>query len=267
MWRVTKREQQADIFQTPFDIIGVSKKAGTKMKKIAIFVSILFLTLPALAGNDLDKIMGMMNDLSGGTGLSNDKIGDGLAEALRVGTEKAVNLVSQKDGYLDDFKIKIPMPEDIRKVEQFIRLAGMGPKLDDFIVSMNRAAEEAAPQALKPFQDAIKTMTFDDARRILKGAENEATMYFKEKTYDQLITLFKPIINETMTKVGVTKAYKDLEKSIPVGQILGFNLDDYVTEKALDGLFAKVADEEKRIRKDPAARITDLLRDVFGNKN
>ena len=133
---------------------------------------------------------------------------------------------------------------------------------------MNRAAESAAPEAKSLFWDSIKQMTFSDAKKILDGRENEATLYFKDKTWDRLQGIFKPIVHNAMAGVGVTKSYQDLEtkvRSIPFAdRISSFDLDQYVTDKALDGLFLMLADEEAKIRKDPAARVTDLLKKVFG---
>jgi hypothetical protein len=135
---------------------------------------------------------------------------------------------------------------------------------------MNRAAESAATEATSLFWDAIKQMSFTDAKKILTGRDNEATLYFQDKTSDKLRTVFKPIINTSMKKVGVTKIYQDLTsslKKIPFTKIGKTDLDEYVTTKALDGLFIMIAAEEKKIRTDPAARVTDLLKQVFGDKS
>ncbi len=143
----------------------------------------------------------------------------------------------------------------------------MGATLDEFEQSMNRAAEKAAPQAKSLFLDAVKKMDVTDAEKILKGRDNEATLYFKDKTSAQLQALFMPIIKESMSSVGVTRTYQDLEKkiqSIPFTGTSSFNLDQYVTEKSIDGVFVMLAKEEANIRKNPAARVTDLLKNVFG---
>jgi hypothetical protein len=141
--------------------------------------------------------------------------------------------------------------------------------VDAFELSMNRAAEKAVPGAKTIFWDAIKEMNFTDARNILEGRENEATLYFKEKTYEPLYKMFKPTVNETMGQVGVTRQYQVLEKkvkTIPFTEGLTVDLDDYVTKGALDGLFLMLAEEEKKIRKDPMARVTPLLKEVFGGR-
>jgi hypothetical protein len=192
----------------------------------------------------------------------------GLKEALEVGTKKAVGSVSKEDGYFKNPEIKIPMPNDLKKVETSLRKIGLGNKVDEFIESMNRAAEKAAPQAADIFIKAIKEMTVMDARRILyDGGDDEATRYFERKTRDRLFELFFPVIKGSLDKVGATKLYKyliDKYNSIPLVEKKSYNLDKYVTNKALDGLFLMVAKEEMKIRKDPAARITELLRKVFG---
>lgn len=201
-------------------------------------------------------------------GLSNDEIIQGLKEALQVGTENAVKLVSRPNGYYQNPDIKIPLPDSVQKVEKILRATGYGEKVDDFELSMNRAAERAAPEAESIFGDAIKQMTFDDAKKILNGRDNEATLYFEDKTSDRLGEAFKPIIRNAMGEVGVTRSFQDLNaraESIPFGKSLSLDLDQYVTDGALKGLFKMLAEEEKRIRTDPAARVTDLLKKVFAN--
>lgn len=214
--------------------------------------------------NSLKKTIGM----NGGE-LSTSKIIEGLKEALQIGTGNAVGLVSALDGYYKNPKIKIPLPESVEKVEKILRKVGFGSKVDDFEMSMNRAAERAAPEAKALFMDTIKQMSFDDARKILNGDDNAATLYFKDKTWDRLFDKFKPIVNSAMSEVGVTRYYQDLDRkvrSIPFADRMSFDLDKYVTDSALDGLFYMVAQEEKKIRQNPAARVTDLLKEVFGDK-
>jgi hypothetical protein len=201
--------------------------------------------------------------------LSTDKIISGLKDALHVGTENAVEITSRVNGYYKNPEIRIPLPETVKKVEGILRTVGYGKQVDAFELSMNRAAEKAAPAAKSIFWDAIKKMSFTDARKILDGADNAATLYFKDKTYEPLYNMFKPTISETMGKVGVTRRYQDLEKTIqtvPFTEGLTVDLDDYVTKGALDGLFSMLAAEEKKIREDPAARITPILKEVFGGK-
>jgi hypothetical protein len=207
----------------------------------------------------------------GGTseGLSKDKIGNGLKEALKIGAEKAVNKVSILDGYFGNPEIRIPLPEKMLKVEKLLRTFGYGPQVDAFTESMNRAAEKAAPAARDLFWDAVKAMTFEDATKILKGRDNEATLYLKDKTWTSLFGTFQPIVHQAMGSVGVTRRYQELEnkvKGLPLGASLGLDIDKYVTEKALNGLFLMLEKEEQKIRSDPAARVTDLLKEVFGSK-
>ncbi len=216
-----------------------------------------------------DIIKGAQKTLSGSGGLTNDEIVGGLKEALQVGTEKTVALVSQADGYYKNPDIKIPLPESVQKLDKLLRTAGYGEKVDNFELSMNRAAERAAPEAQAIFGDAIKQMTFDDANEILNGPDNAATAYFQEKTSGRLEEIFKPIVKDAMGEVGVTRSFQDLNakaQSIPFGKSLSFDLDQYVTDGALDGLFKMLAEQEKLIRTDPAARVTDLLKKVFASK-
>lgn len=199
--------------------------------------------------------------------LSNNDIVGGLKEALRVGTDNAVRLVSKPNGYWSNPRIRIPLPDAIEQFEPPLRMVGFGPKIDEFERSMNRAAEKAAPKAKKLFIDALSRITFTDARRILEGRDNEATVYFRGKTERSLARVFKPIIHQTMSRVGVTKSYQDLErkvKAIPFAQFRRFNLDEFVTGKALDGLFYMLSEEERKIRKNPAFQINNLLRKIFG---
>jgi hypothetical protein len=191
----------------------------------------------------------------------------GLKEALSVATGNAVALTSKVDGYFGNQVIRILMPEKIRAVAEVAGKLGFQKEVDDFILSMNRAAEHAAPKAKAYFVEAVKEMTFEDAKKILKGGDTAATDYFKGKTYDKLFAAFKPEVSASMNEVGVTRAYKamiDRYQSIPFMRAESLDLDRYVTGESLDGLFYMVGQEEKKIRTDPAARVTDLLRQVFG---
>ena len=202
-------------------------------------------------------------------GLNNDEITAGLKEALQVGTEKAVGLVSQPDGFYKNPAIKIPLPESVQKVEKLLRTAGYGEKVDAFELSMNRAAERAAPEAKSIFWDAVSDMNFDDAQKILNGRDNEATLYFEDKTSTRLQEVFKPIVKDAMGEVGVTRSYQDLNEkitSLPFGKSASFDLDQYVTNGALQGLFKMLAEQERQIRTQPAARVTDLLQKVFAGQ-
>jgi Protein of unknown function (DUF4197) len=216
-----------------------------------------------------DWLKSAQETLGGSGALTNDEIIAGLKEALGVGTEKAVALVSKPDGYYKNPDIKIPLPESVQKVEKLLRATGYGEKLDQFELSMNRAAEHAAPGAKSIFGDAIKQMSFDDAKKILNGPDNAATLYFEDKTASRLREIFKPVVKDAMGQVGVTRSYQDLNakvESMPFGKSISFDLDQYVTDGSLQGIFKMLAEEEKQIRTQPAARVTELLKRVFASK-
>jgi hypothetical protein len=191
----------------------------------------------------------------------------GIKEALAVGTERAVAGLSRRDGYFGNQAVKILMPASIQKVADVARMAGFQRQVDDFVLSMNRAAEAAVPMASRFFGDAIRDMTLDDARGILAGGDTAATEFFRGKTQGKLFAAFKPVVSKKVDEVGATRAYKDMigrYEKVPLVGRQSLDLDDYVTGKALDGLFLMVGEEEKKIRANPAARTTDLLKKVFG---
>ena len=239
---------------------------------IKVVATLLFLCLAASpAWAQFDKVLkGLGGVMSGsGEGLSDAKIGSGLQEALKVGTEKAVLQTGSLNGFLNNKAIKILMPRPLQNMEQPLRLVGYGPQIDEFIVSMNRAAEKSVPFAKEIFWDAIGQMSFDDASRILNGNDTAATDYFKAKTSKKLHAAFRPTVETVMADVGVTRQYNDLigrYKSVPFAKSIAFDINQYVTEKSTDGLFFVVGQEEQKIRTNPAARVTDLLKDVFGRK-
>lgn len=233
------------------------------IRTLAVGAVVCLTVVPASA--QLDRIFKGLG-LGRQVGLTDAKIGSGLKEALRVGTENAVNLTGQTDGYFLNEAIKILMPEKLQSVEKGLRLVGYGPQVDEFVLSMNRAAERAAPRAKEIFWDAIAAMSFDDARKILAGGETAATDYFKDKTTDRLTGAFRPVVDQAMNEVGVTRRYKELigrYEAIPFAKDVAFDVDEYVVAEALDGLFFVVGQEERKIRTDPAARVTDLLEEVF----
>jgi hypothetical protein len=218
------------------------------------------------ASAQLDRILQQLPRAGTAGNLSDVKIGDGLKEALQIGTENAVGLTGKTDGYLANAAIKIVMPERLRMAEQALRAVGQGDRVDELVVGMNRAAERAAPAAKSIFWDAIAAMSFDDARRILQGADTAATEYFKQKTTDTLTAAFQPIVSSAMDEVGVTRQYKQLVGGVshmPFINLQAFDIDQYVVGKALDGLFHVVGEEEQKIRANPTARVTPLLKDVF----
>ena len=239
-----------------------------KRRFIAGGCLLIILLIPFSSGYaDFGSIFKKVQEaISGSSGVSQNEIVDGLKEALEIGTGNTVQALSQLNGYYNNPQLKIPLPQSFQKFEKIIRTTGFGSELDAFELSMNRAAEKAAPEAKTLFVDAIKEMTIADADKILKGADNEATAYFKTKTSNQLQALFKPIIGQSMESVGVTRSYQSLSEkvqTIPFVSDYAIDLDDYVTEKSIDGLFIRLAEEESKIRNDPAARVTELLKKVF----
>lgn len=201
-------------------------------------------------------------------GLTEAEMVAGLKEALKVGTDTSVKLTSRVDGYYKDKVIKILLPEEAKKVENTMRSIGFGSLVDELILKLNRAAEDAADEAKPIFVDAITTMTIEDGKAVLFGDSTAATQYLNTKTYTQLEELFQPKIKASLDKVGATTiwnevftTYNDLPTTITK---VNPNLDEYATEKALDGLFYKVSQEELDIRKDVNARVNETLRKVFG---
>ena len=202
------------------------------------------------------------------SGLSDDKITAGLKQALQVSTTKAVSLTGRPDGFLKNEAIRIALPPRLQTIGKGMRMLGMGAKVDELEVSMNRAAEQATPQAKAIFLVALKKMTFDDARRILTGGDTAATEYFKRSSSADLTTAFSPIVHRSMGRVGVVQQYNQLIKTAPGGSALAgqFDLDNYVVGKTLDGLFHVLGQQETKIRQNPAAQTTALLKEVFGKK-
>jgi hypothetical protein len=237
------------------------------IRTLIVSMFVLLTAFPASA--QLDRLLKSLGGGEKGGGLSDVKIGSGLKEALKIGTENAVNFTGKKDGFFLNQAIKILMPEKLRTFEKGLRAVGYGPEVDEFVLSMNRSAEKATPFAKQIFWDAIGEMTFDDVRKILSGNDTAATDYFKGKTTNKLTDVFKPIVSKAMNEVGVTRQYKELVgryESIPFVKKESFDLDQYVVTKGLDGLFHMVGEEETKIRKNPTARTTDLLKEVFGSK-
>lgn len=232
--------------------------------KLSAAVLTLALALPARA--QLDKILG---GITGQGNQSDSKTSAGLKQALQIGTDHAVDLTGTPDGFFKNEAIKILLPDKLRTLEKGLRMAGMGSKLDEFELSMNRAAENATPAARDIFKQALTQMTFDDARKILMGSKTSATEYFKAKTSDRLTAAFRPTVESAMANTGVVTQYKQLIGAVPLapfGRGQGFDLTSYVVGKTLDGLFYMLGQEEIKIRTNPAARITPLLKEVFGNR-
>lgn len=247
------------------------------MKTRHVVISIAFLSCFYVSNVQADwgsffedlKSEWLSDDAATSSALDVNTIVSGLKEALDLGARSAIEEVSKPDGYFANNLIRIPMPPQLKQVSDLMRQFGLSSQADQFEKSMNQAAENAAPQATNIIIDAITNMSFEDANNILNGPDDAATQYFKENTIQSLTELFQPVITDSLNQVGSTKYYNDLANqvaSLPlVGESIDLDLPSYVTTQALDGLFAMIALEEKKIRDNPAARTTELLKQVFAN--
>jgi len=210
------------------------------------------------------QVLGSIN--TGNGNLSTTEIAAGLKEALSIGTQNSSTQLSSVNGFFQNAAIKILMPEEAKKVESTLRNIGLGSLVDKAVLSINRAAEEASKSAAPIFKDAIKQMTITDALGILKGGDYAATDYFKSKTTSALTNAFRPVIENALKKTDATKYWTDVFTAYNKFTTKPINTDlaGYVTEKSLSGIFYEVGLEEQKIRKDPAARVTELLKKVFG---
>jgi hypothetical protein len=236
------------------------------MKKFFILLIIAILGIQQIDAQFLKNAKKLIN--SKNNGLTEKDAADGIKEALVNGTGESVKQVSVLNGYWGNPEIKIPFPTEAKEMESKLRTIGMGKKVDEFNESMNRAAEKAASEAKSIFLTAIKEMTVRDAVNIVKGTDNAATMYLKNNTSPQLIDKFQPIIKTSLDNVNATRYWSDLitiYNKIPMVKKMNPDLPQYVTQKAIDGLFIMIAKEELKIRKDPVARTSELLKKVFGN--
>ena len=236
------------------------------MKKFFILLLIAILGIQQIDAQFLKNAKKLIN--SKNNGLTEKDAADGIKEALVNGTGESVKQVSVLNGYWGNPEIKIPFPTEAKEMESKLRTIGMGKKVDEFNESMNRAAEKAASEAKPIFLTAIKEMTVRDAVNIVKGTDNAATMYLKNNTSPQLIDKFQPIIKTSLDNVNATRYWSDLitiYNKIPMVKKMNPDLPQYVTQKAIDGLFIMIAKEELKIRKDPVARTSELLKKVFGN--
>ncbi len=201
--------------------------------------------------------------------LDDTQIGKGLKEALSVGIDQAVASASQNGGYLDNSKIRIRLPQSLASTESFLRKIGLGAKLDEFEKSMNQAAEKAAPSAKSILLEAVFGMSIQDVQAVWKGGDTAATQYFRGKSEPALRQSFLPVMTQALNRYSVSQKYNQLAQAyqkIPLpSKPKLVPVEDYATQKALDGLFTLLADEEKKIRTDPKARVTDLLKKVFSN--
>jgi hypothetical protein len=245
--------------------------------KILTLIALISLITLAAPAQDLNKILTdaqkqaqkELDKYNPKKPLTNAEVIRGLKEALNVGTNKSTAAASKVDGYYKNPLIFIPFPPEAEKIKTTVSNLGMQKQVDEFVKTMNRAAEEASKEAAPVFLDAIKTMSISDGFAILKGKENAATKYLQDKTSAQLITKFAPIIKKAVDKVQVTKYWNPLVTTynkVPGVQKQNPDLEKYITARALEGLFKLVAAEEKKIRTDPLARINDILKRVFGSK-
>lgn len=238
------------------------------MKKV-LFLSAL--VLGACTAAQINQTIGDVNKTLGGssTPLTTAEVTQGLKEALIKGISTGSDLASQLDGYFKNPEIKIPFPPEVKKVEDRLRQIGLGNEVDKFVMTLNRGAEDAAKEAKPIFIAAIKSMTIQDAWAILKGEPDAATQYLQRTTSGLLKEKFKPVIRQSLNKVNATKYYGDIVtryNQIPFVQKVNPDLDDYATDKAIEGLFVMIAKEEKNIRQNPVARTTEILKRVFGTQ-
>ncbi len=237
------------------------------MKTVKILLISMILTACTTA--QINQTLGDLGMSSGNKPLTAAEVAEGLKEALIQGTNKGADIVSVADGYFKNPSIKILFPPDVKKVEDRLRQMGLGNEVDRFVMTLNRGAEEAAKEAKPIFVSAIRAMTIDDAFAILRGEEDAATQYLRRTTSVQLKQKFLPVIQSALEKTNATRYYSDLVSTynkIPLVEKVNPDLDDYASDKAIDGLFFMIAQEEKNIRENPAARVTDLLKRVFGSQ-
>ena len=222
------------------------------MRKLSALLLASLLAVPALAGLE---------------SLTNKDATGGLKAALDQGAQFAVSVLGKENGFYGDPRVKIPLPDGLRKVEKPMRMVGKGKQFDELVLSMNRAAEAAVPEAKALLTDAVKKMTVEDAKQILAGGDTAGTEYFKKHTESPLAKKFLPIVKQATDKVGLAQQYNSL-----AGQAKSFGLvkddqatvEQYVTKKTLDGLYLMIGEEEKAIRKDPVGQSSALLKKVFG---
>lgn len=237
-----------------------------------LVAAVLFLVSIPCQANFLETLEKQLRPPgASGNNLDQATTAKGLKEALATGTERAVANVARTDGYFGNQLIRILLPDKLQQGADLLKKVGYEKQVDELVLSMNRAAEKAAPKAAGFFGNAIRSMTLDDAKGILTGGDTAATRYFEQKTRPQLFESFKPTVSRTMEQVGTARAYQEMTGKldrVPMASLVGkpdLDLNSYVTNKALDGLFTMLAEEEKKIRTNPATRTTELLRKVFGN--
>lgn len=246
------------------------------MKKVIVAISAISIMMGFAANSNAQTLKDLLGTLqkgtsgsnSSGSGLSNTQVVSGLKEALRIGANNASGKLSITDGFFKNAAVKILMPPEVQQVEKTLRSVGMGAVVDKAILSMNRAAEDAAKQAAPIFVNAITSITLQDGFSILNGGNNAATNFLKGRTTSSLTTAFRPVVNKSLDKVGATSMWNTVfttyNKLPLVTKKVNPDLSGYVVEKALEGMFYSIAQEELKIRTDPAAQVTNLLKQVFG---
>lgn len=240
------------------------------MKRI-ILAAAMLASISSCQSQNFGNILKQASDVLGGStgALTTEEIGRGLKEALTVGIKNSSSQASALDGYLGNQTIKLLFPPEAQKVEAKLRQIGLGNECDKFITALNRGAENAAEKAVPIFVDAIAQMSIQDALGILRGDKDAATLYLKKTSFIALTNAFAPIMQDAINSTGATKMYGDIARTynqIPFQQKINPDLQQYATQKAVDGLFLLVAQEEQKIRDNPAARVSDLLKRVFGAK-
>jgi phosphoribosylcarboxyaminoimidazole (NCAIR) mutase len=239
------------------------------MKKLSFYaIAVMLFLLPSCSNAQFLKKVSKALEGTTTTGFTEDEATAAIREALIKGTGESVNLVSVVDGYFKNPEIKIPFPPEAVSIESKLRAVGLGAQVDKAVLSINRAAEDAAKEAKPIFVAAVKGMTIREAINIVRGKENAATEYLKNTTSPELKLKFRPVIEQSLNEVNATKYWTDVINSynkIPLVQKMNPDLAGYVTDKAIEGLFIMIAKEELKIRKDPVARTTELLKKVFGS--
>lgn len=245
------------------------------MKILQLGFSTLLALTPLASGSAdwrdiLQSVPGIVSSPEGAGSLTDADIGAGLREALAVGAERAVAILGRSGGYLNDPEVRIPLPGVLQTAAKGFRLFGKDQLVADFETTVNRAAEQAIPKTLSIVKDTVREMTLQDVRGILNGGDDSATQFLRERAGERLQQAVRPIVAEATDSSGATAAYKRLANQLGTGMggwvdTGSLDLDAYVTEKTLDGLFIKLAAEEREIRRNPVARSTDLLKKVFGN--
>lgn len=241
------------------------------MKKYYFLALILFAAQFSVAQIDYNKLKKQGQSIvkqvnTGNNPLSNDEIIEGLREALTVGSNNASKAAAAVDGYYKNPKLYIPFPSEAKKMEQMLRSFGQEKLVNDFLLSLNRAAEDAAKEAAPIFVNAVKGMSIADGLSILNGKDDAATQYLKQNTQALLVEKFKPVVENSLHKVSATKYWEQLVvayNKIPMVEKMNPNLSEYATQKAIDGIFIVVAEQELQIRKNPAARVSAILKKVF----